>query len=108
MSNQKILLQKLNKKQKESFIQYGVYVIIFFIMVLSHSFLRWNYYKDNTTMSSREIERKISYDEVNNPSPNRIYFYKINRVKTVRAKGFMRVEKIIKEENLGTWSREKI
>lgn len=108
MTNQKNLLQKLNKKQKETFIQYGLYVIIFFVIIFSHSFLRWKHYKDNTTMSSREIEVRISYDNVNNPDPNKIYFYRINRIKTVRAKKFMRVETVIKEVNLGTWSREKV
>lgn len=108
MNNQKILLQKLNKKQKETSIQYGLYVIIFFVMLLSHSFLRWNHYRDNTKMSTEEIERKISYDDINNPDPNRIYFYKIQRIKTIRVKGFMRVEKSIKEINSGTWSREKV
>jgi len=105
---QKVLLQKLNKKQKESFIQFGFYVILFFVMIISHSFLRWNHYKDNTKMSSKEIERKISYDDIQNPDANKVYFYKIQKIKTIRAVGFMRVKTIKEEKNLGTWSREKV
>jgi len=104
---QKVLLQKLNKKQKESFIQYGFFVIIFFVVLISHSFLRWNHYKNNTQMSSKEVEKTISYDKINNPDPNRIYFEKIKVVKTVRATGFMKVKTTRERIPQGTWSREK-
>lgn len=105
--DQKFFLDKLNKKQAESFIQYGFFVIVIVLMLFAHSIFRWSHYHNNTQMSTWETEEKVSYDDVTNPDPGRKYFNKILVVKTIRAKTFPYVETTRIKTSMGLYSQEK-
>ena len=68
-----------NKRTKEVLIIFGFFIFMICAIVICHSMARWTYYHNNTKMSSKEVERIISFDEVDQPDPTKCYYRKVKK-----------------------------